>query len=125
MPHETWGLGVKFFIFFQAHMRRCAFVRGAEGWQKAPWAVQCPFKKMGFGQSPNYPAHFAGAVFLLVVRAAATEAARAGRMRAIMHLVLVGLAVGAPLDMLFRGALQVAWFACSLSETSWGHRTWP
>ena len=37
-------------------MRGCAFVRGAEGWQKAPWAVQCPFKKMGFGQSPNYPA---------------------------------------------------------------------
>ena len=57
VPHETWGLGVENFISFQTHMRGCAFVRGAEGWQKAPWAVQCPFKKMGFGQSPNYPAH--------------------------------------------------------------------
>ena len=56
VPHETWGLGVENFIFFQTHMRGCAFVRGVHGWQKAPWAVQCPFKKMGFGQSPNYPA---------------------------------------------------------------------
>ena len=34
-------------------MRGCAFVRGAEGWQKAPWAVLCPFKKMDFGHTPN------------------------------------------------------------------------
>ena len=51
------------------------------------------------------------AVFLLVVRAAATEASRVGRMRAVIHLVLVGLAVGAFFDMLFRGALQAAYLA--------------
>ena len=55
--------------------------------------------------------HFVGAVLLLVVRAAATEATRVGRLRAVMHLVLVGLAVGACLDVLLRGALQVADFA--------------
>ena len=54
--------------------------------------------------------HFVGAVLLLVVRAAATEATRVGRLRAVMHLVLVGLAVGACLDVLLRGALQVADF---------------
>ena len=56
--------------------------------------------------------HFVGAVLFLVVRAAATEATRVGRLRAVMHLVLVGLAVGACLDVLLRGALQVADFAC-------------
>ena len=50
--------------------------------------------------------HFVGAVLLLVVRAAATETARVGRMRAVMHLVLVGLAVGAFPDVLLRGMLQ-------------------
>ena len=55
--------------------------------------------------------HFVGAVLLLVVRAAATEATRVGRMRAVLHLVLVGLAVGAFVDMLLGGALQVACLA--------------
>ena len=63
---RAWGLGVEIFIFFQTLSRRCAFVRGAEGWQKAPWAVQCPFKKMGFGQSPNDPALSRRAVFVVV-----------------------------------------------------------
>ena len=36
-------------------MRRCAFVRGAEGWQKAPRAVLCLFKRMDFGHTPNDP----------------------------------------------------------------------
>ena len=53
---RAWGLGVEIFIFFQTLSRRCAFVRGAEGWQKAPWAVLCPFKKMDFGHTPNDPA---------------------------------------------------------------------
>ena len=55
--------------------------------------------------------HFVGAVLLLVVRAAATEATRVSRMRAVMHLVLVRLAVGAFPDVLLRGVLQAVCLA--------------
>ena len=51
------------------------------------------------------------AVLLLVVRAVALETTRVGCVWAVMYLVLVRLAVGAPLDMLLRGALQVAYLA--------------
>ena len=65
------------------------------------------------------------AVLLLVVRAVAFETTRVGCVWAVMHLVLVRLAVGALLDMLFRGALQVACFArCRrlLGGTGFGFR---
>ena len=55
--------------------------------------------------------HFVSAVFLLVIRAVAFETTRVGCAWAVMHLVMVGLAVCALLDMLLRGTLQVACLA--------------
>ena len=64
-------------------------------------------------------------VLVPIVRAVAFETTRAGCVWAVMHLMLVGFAVGTLLSVLLRGVLQVACFVCHrklLQSTRLGFR---